>query len=296
MKNILSVKWIWCPLLILSIIIFLFPNTTIAQVECQGMADDNDCDGFSNTAEVNGFTSISGTHYSNLDSTKKTLFYIYQKTGTAHTAVPQDDGKRLDYIKALHGDNDVGGLDFQVYETQFAEGNNDTGDTTNYRRVTSISNQKAILLEENNVDPWSEGDPIGIANPGVPSFPYVSKGTIYSHRIRSFIDTQCGLGFADSPTGDSSVCRNENGATGLALFEDLALHVYAHEAAHMSGPLADVTEREYNKYGYHTKTGEGFIMDVSVESKYSKKDGYTTFYIYNDFRDQDYHNVRLVQP
>lgn len=301
MKNNRRLNWTRCSLIFLAISVFLSPSAAIAWETCANQnTNDKDCDGFIDSIEApaGAFTSYSGQRYSTIDS-KQTLFYIYSDVGT-NPQVPQDAASRLAYLMTPHViDQDVGGLNFEIYEEQFVAGqNDDEADTTNYRRVTPASAQKAILLVEDRVDTWSEGDAIGICEYGNPNFPWVNKGIVYTHKMRGLIDSECGAGYGDSQNPSPVTCKSkESGASsGPALLRELALHTYAHEAAHMSRPLAFVTDKEYQRYGYHTPTGEGFIMDVSVETKYSNKDKLTYFYIYNDFRWVDYDNVRLVYP
>ncbi|MBN2720312.1 MAG: hypothetical protein JXR72_04325 [Proteobacteria bacterium] len=291
------------PALVLSLFFLLTACATGSPTGQWDCLNDRDCDGFIDVIEAQGYTSYCGNFHGTSDSTKQTLFYFHVIDMGANTpfnpTVPLDAASRLDYLETDRPAPDKGGLNLDAaHLIQFTEANGDPDNLIYYRRVTPESLQKGILLREDTYETWPESEVLGVAGYGIPENSI--EATIFTNVIRTLINSECGEGFAESPAGDINVCRNyvvdpEEPKTGLALFQDLARHVYAHEAAHMLRPLAAVTQREYERYGYHTATGTGYVLDVSVEYKYSNKDGWTTFYIFNDFRDIDYNAIKLVR-
>jgi len=296
MKIKMTLPWTCWSIFILVCFILILPVDILsAPVTCTSPAHDNEVqvpdtspvgDGFCSDKEEGGFNHFDGQTSSprNMDSSKIDLFYIHNIVDTAHTQAPVSSSDLLAFVSSPYQADDIGGLGLIVHEIQFSHVDSIETSST-YRQVMegTASNQKTMILKENTSEEYPETQVFGTTSIGTPQS--VNSGMIYTNVIRGVIDEECGTGFADGP-GDSTVCiyvdENDQTYTGRELFKKFAQHVFAHEAGHMLGSLTvapDVID------GNHTRKNDNVM---GAEITYKAKQGRTTFFIRNNFRDEDH--------
>lgn len=271
-------------MVLLATCLFLAPGTGAAAVDCAAVAGDpalaaldTDDDGFNDGLECSSITLWDNSTYSGLDPDLVDIFLISEVDGTSLLTTLIEEI----YYQTLPTDPITNaGLGFRFHPITLAQ--------TNGRIVCQEATQRAMYFIEDTIkDLYELGfkQPLGTTeSQGTPES--VDWGKVYTKRIMQLIEGECGAGFTGGP-GDANVCSDLDGNTGYGLLHNWALKVYGHEGGHYVD-LANVTAREVDRNGgYHTKTGDGTIMDQATDYKYSKKDGKTIFYIYYGYRPLD---------
>lgn len=192
----------------------------------------------------------------------------------------------LMHIESNNNPSGLGGLEIKVHPIAASQIYTQIYTSTDYRRISpnQEDNAYAIHLKEDAESPLRDtmGQKQDLGNVPTHGTPKtVNFGDVFTKRIQDLLDEECDT---------AEPCRDQDGITGLDLFNNFVLHVYTHETGHMLGPLA--TDSSNN----HTDERKNpTVMDQAVAYKYSKKNKYTTFTIINGFRPED-QNAATVIP
>lgn len=256
---------------------FLCPVPSQAGVTCSPTMSTTSvavADGFTDYQKCYGFTMADGTQVFGqancpgenaicLNTDTRDLFVILVPASPSH--FPPNP------LQKVSNPVSQDGLGISVHLISSSQANSD-------RTVTAGSTQKAVMITE-SLDTTTP-NVLGFSNTGTPNG--LDKSTIYTQRIKNFIQTIC-------ETYGTSSCADSTSVFGDALVQKYILHVINHEVGHVLGPLAPLYNASYG--GYHYKSGTNVIMDQSVY--YTSKKGKVTFYIGADYTASDQNSVKL---